>query len=54
MSESKEIRTMRYMEWQRVKGGLQAILHSYWDNGSYREVKDTIEKFMKDMHELIE
>ena len=30
MSDSKEIRTMRAMEWERVKGGLCAILHSFW------------------------
>ena len=28
--DSMEIKTMRYMEWERVKGGLRAILVSYW------------------------
>jgi hypothetical protein len=29
--DSQEIITMRYMEWERAKGSLRAILASYWD-----------------------
>ena len=33
MKESKEIRTMRIIEWEKVKGSIQAILASYWSCG---------------------
>jgi hypothetical protein len=50
--ESKEIRTMRYMEWARVKGSLQAILASYWyDSSYYYNTKCVVEKFIEEMEE---
>lgn len=30
MSESKEIHTLRAMAWERAKGELKAIMHTFW------------------------
>ena len=34
MYESMEVRILRQMEWERVKGGLKAILSTYYGNGT--------------------
>ena len=62
MTTSREIQTMRQMEWERVKGGLHAMLSSYWDGPDYRgggnesnesyeyiKAKDKIEQFINEM-----
>ncbi len=45
--DSREIQTMRVMEWERVKGGLYAILAAYWDDEEWRECADIAEEFMR-------
>ena len=59
MEESKEILTLRQMSWQRAKGELNALLHTFWpvyspSNGrplssSFDPICKIIEKFQKDM-----
>jgi len=60
MSEKKIIKTMRCMEWERVKGGLNAILHSYWpdyDNpkleptSNYSRFEEIVDKFIEQVEE---
>lgn len=59
MTDSREIKTMRYMEWERVKGSLRAILASYWDwdytkaeTGSFwYELDEMVKQFIKDFGE---
>jgi hypothetical protein len=53
MEDSKEIKTMRYMEWERIKGGINAILVSYWNpNCSYfDEAAKIAEKFIEEFGE---
>ena len=58
MSESREIRTLRAMEWERAKGSLRAILASVWDWDkdyaddpdikTFRELKDMVEGFIEE------
>lgn len=33
-NESREIRTMRHMAWERAKGELQAMLTTFWGDGN--------------------
>jgi len=37
---SREIATMRAMEWEHCKGSLKAILASFWDWEKYRGAED--------------
>ena len=51
--DNQEIKTMRYMEWERAKGSLRAILSSYWefnpmstpDEPTWNDLCDMVEKF---------
>ena len=47
---SSEIKTMRLMEWERVKGGIRAILASYWGNDEVELLKlgDIAFEFIED------
>lgn len=53
MGDSTEIKTMRYMEWERAKGSLRAILASYWNmpHIDYEELNDAVEKFIEEFGE---
>ena len=58
MSESKELITMRLMAWDRAKGELNALLHTYWDSSkpgepfsAYDEANDRIRAFIKDFED---
>lgn len=53
---------MRMMAWERAKGELKSVLHSYWPtyrpngskiDGGYDGVHDKIEKFIQEMEDLI-
>jgi hypothetical protein len=45
--ESYEIRTMRNMAWERAKGELRSILHTYWRNEeSFEKYKEHMERFV--------
>lgn len=69
MSDDRILKTMQLMEWCRIKGMLQGMLHTYWDDGRnpLRQQEDIengsdpftnslkiIEKFIEDMKEIIE
>lgn len=47
-NESDEIKTMRAMEWERVKGGIRAILAAYWniERDDFDELHAIIEDFI--------
>ena len=60
MADSREIKTMRYMEWERVKGGINAILASYWDwnadidsgeDLTWEQLSDMAQQFMLEFGE---
>lgn len=59
MPESKEIKILRYMEWERAKGSLKAILASFWswdktgsrDNLTFEELSQMVDDFIKDFGE---
>jgi hypothetical protein len=54
--------TMRYMAWERAKGELRSVLHTYWpiyqtdgkekDQG-FNSVKQEIEQFIESIDDLI-
>ena len=54
--------TMRYMAWERAKGELRSVLHTYWpiyqtdgkqkDEG-FRSVQEKIDQFIEDVDDLI-
>lgn len=47
MNESREIRNMRHMAWERAKGELRAMLHTFWSDGpQYNELKEAINDFI--------
>ena len=46
--ESEEIKVMRKMAWERAKGELISILHTYYgDMETYNRTEEVIEKFIK-------
>jgi len=47
MADSREIKTMRAMEWERVKGGINAILSSYWDFDDYGKLDVIVDEFLE-------
>ena len=57
--ESHEIKTMRYMEWERAKGNLRAILASFWEfnpmstpgEPTWDDLCDMVEKFIREFGE---
>ena len=50
-TESKIIRTMRLMAWERAKGEMHSILEAYWcaddEREEYKVLSDEIKKFIK-------
>lgn len=51
MSDSKELRTMRMMAWERAKGELRSMLVTYWDGGGYKDMEEAIDKFVKEVED---
>ena len=47
MADSREIKTMRAMEWERVKGGINAIFSSYWDFDDYGKLDVIVDEFLE-------
>lgn len=47
--ESREIKTMRYMAWERAKGELRSMLQTYWeeDTFGYCELEEVFSDFIK-------
>ena len=50
MSEDRVIRNLRHMAWERSKGELRSMLHTFWDDtDSYRDLKAAIEQLIKEV-----
>jgi len=48
--DSKEIRTMKFMAWERAKGELRSMTHCFWTNdpeSNYEKLNKMIEKFIE-------
>jgi len=53
--DSREIKTMRNMAWNRIKGELEGVLLSFWDdltNDEFQELDHLIHKFMEKFNKL--
>lgn len=50
--ESKEIRSMRYMAWERAKGEMRSMLATFW--GSNNSSHDKLDEAMKEFIAKIE
>lgn len=48
------IRSMRSMAWERAKGEMQAMLHTYWGDGGDDERFKQIDKEMSDFIKSVE
>jgi hypothetical protein len=52
MSEDRVIRNMRNMAWERAKGELNAMLHTFWDgNDNFEKLKNAIDEFTKEVED---
>ncbi len=52
MSDSRELRTMRAIAWERAKGELQATLQTFWDrDGVYEKLNKAIDDFIETVEE---
>ena len=50
MTESKEIRTMRLMAWERMKGEMEGVLYTFWEkegSSSYDRLDDIFKRFIE-------
>lgn len=48
MDDSRLLRTMRYMEWEKIKGQLSSMLHTYWgDEKKFEEASKHVNRFIK-------
>lgn len=48
MSEERLIRNMRHMAWERAKGELKSMLHTYWDDDElYKQIDHEIFQFIQ-------
>lgn len=47
MEESREIRVMRNMAWERAKGELESILCTYYGNDNYDKFEEKLNEFVK-------
>ncbi len=52
--DSRELKAMRAMKWYEVKGGIYAILASYWQFDNYDKARNIAEKFMDEFGEASE
>jgi len=52
-NDSREIRTMRHMAWERAKGEMRSMVVSVWGDGSlgvteeFTKLNDAVEEFIK-------
>lgn len=54
MSEEWVIRNLRNMAWERAKGELLSMRHTFWSGKTghqFEELTDKIERFIKDIEE---
>ncbi len=50
--DSRLMHTIRVMAWERAKGEMRSMLHSYWDDASaFRMLDHKIEAFIKDIED---
>lgn len=49
--ESREIRNLRMMAWERAKGELQSMLCTYWNNGNFNQANTLINEFIKNIED---
>ena len=55
MSESREMRALRTMAWERAKGELRSMLHTYYEhdergqfiNSYYKQYSQALKAFIK-------
>ena len=48
MDDSMVIRNLRHMAWERAKGELRSMLHTFWDSDKeFSALHDEIGKFIK-------
>jgi len=52
-NDSREIRTMRHMAWERAKGEMRSMVASIWGDGGlgvteeFTKLNDAVEEFIK-------
>ena len=47
MSDDRVIRNMRHMAWERAKGEMKSMLHTFWDEGAkYKDLDDVVKDFI--------
>lgn len=52
MSETKQLRTMRVMAWQRAKGELYSMLETFWsDAENYDALDAEVNRFIKNVED---
>ena len=52
MNEEKIIRNMRHMAWERAKGELRSMLHTFWDdNPNNEQLAEQIDNFIEQVEE---
>lgn len=52
MSEERIIRNMRNMAWERAKGEMRSMLHTYWDDGErYEQIEKEMAEFINSVED---
>ena len=47
-TESRELKVMRQMAWERAKGEIESMLCTYWETPSdYKNMKNEFDKFVQ-------
>ena len=49
MSEDTVLRTMRQIAWERAKGEMNAMMHTFWgsENSNYDELQNEVDRFVE-------
>jgi hypothetical protein len=48
MTDERVIKILRAQAWERAKGELKSILHSYWgESAKFRKMDDAIDDFIE-------
>lgn len=56
-NDSREVRTMRHMAWERAKGELHSMIASFWGDGTpggcdeFKKLKKTVDNFITDVED---
>lgn len=52
MEESNEIRNLRAMAWERAKGELKSMVHTFWQNEyQFKKFNAVLEKFIEEVED---